>query len=125
MSWTRTKLRQCVSCGVTEQIRADSIAIRCRKCTGRINGARGREAIMARAQAARHPCAHCGKLTKAYRQYCSRKCYIDSRPRVTLICEACGVEFTHLTCKFPPVNKTTNARGRFCSQRCKADFQRN
>ena len=121
MATHRTRLRRCIGCGSEKLIRADSPAVRCNSCSGKIGQAAGCTAK--RAKAPRFSCRGCGEecsataSTIASRRYCSLACQREAQSD-RRACETCGAGFriarSHLA------GNSTNSSGRFCSRKCYA-----
>jgi hypothetical protein len=73
----------------------------------------------------REPCIVCGKdRATDFKLYCSRECRSVGTARVERTCLTCGETFKLRAHALPPINRTTNARGKYCSKPCYTEAQR-
>lgn len=114
--------RTCISCFKVEQVRSDNPAERCAKCGSIDNLKKAWDAVVIGAVARQVECLVCNQKIPPYQIYCSVECKSRAAERVERVCEVCDKKFTLLASMLPPINKTTNARGRFCSRVCYAEW---
>lgn len=112
----RGRPRVCVDCGREETVRSDNPSVRCRSCSGRLNGRKGNDTR--RAARLRSVCAGCGMefftTPSAQQRYCTRACMHQAK-RVQRVCAHCGRGFEVAR---SVVSGRTNSVGRYCSRTC-------
>lgn len=116
--------RQCIICNKVELIRKDSKAIKCGTCSRKESLIKAGEVLHQLALEKKHACPICSKLVNKKYVCCSVKCKKEYTKKIELICETCIKPFIKLRSTLSPYNKTTNARGRFCSKKCYTEWQK-
>ena len=112
----RMRLRSCPDCGRIDEVRADNLAPRCRRCAGRPMLEMGRE--LKSAGRNREPCQHCRidfpAPPSSRQKFCSRACRVAERS-TERTCTTCGTKFRIAR---SILSGRSNSCGRFCSRPC-------
>ncbi|MFD2249313.1 hypothetical protein FHS82_003074 [Pseudochelatococcus lubricantis] len=112
----RMRLRSCPDCGRIDEVRADNLAPRCRRCAGRPMLEMGRE--LKSAGRNRETCQHCRidfpAPPSSRQKFCSRACRVAARS-TERTCTTCGTEFRIAR---SILSGRSNSCGRFCSRPC-------